>query len=111
MKFVVEAGRFRPWNTGFKDYKDNFLAFFSFGLGVGLTLAYLGNILLVITVFVLTIFGILFSFVRFVSFVPNFVVDFYVGTFFFFVTIFFFFVSGALMVEVNIVKSMLWRFL
>ena len=76
MKFVVEAGRFRPWNTGFKDCKDNFLAFFSFGLGVGLTLPYLGNILLVITVFVLTIFGILFSFVRFVGFVPNFVVDF-----------------------------------
>ena len=76
---------------------------------MGLVLGYLDETLLVITDFVIAIFGTLFSFAIFVY--PNFVIDFCVGIFFFFVTIFFFFGSGALVVYVNIAKSILWRFL
>lgn len=99
MKFVVEAGRFRPWNTGFRVCIDNFLVFLTFVLAVGLALGYLEGPFVVIKDFVMTILGTLVA--GFV--VPNFVIDFWVGTFFFFVTIFFFFGSGAFVVYVNIV--------
>ena len=81
MKLVVEDGRFKSLNIGFKDYNDNFLGFFSLGFDVGLLLGNLDWILsvnlLVITDFVVFIgFWTLFSFPGFYCFIPYFRVDF-----------------------------------
>ena len=70
IKLVVDYGRFRPLNMGFKDCRDNFLGFFTFIFGA-YDVAFEIGFWILFTGFVDIDFWTFVSFFGFCSFVPR----------------------------------------